>query len=274
MNHDAITAELKNPDLEVRLSAIRSVADHPDRSLPDEVLDALMQCLGADRKVIQRRGAEALAATAASDSRIVERLRSTFSSGDPRARWGAVYALGLVSSEGALDMRAMPTLVEVLSGDDGDIRWAAAELLVRLGRTHGEAVSAQLIRLARGGNLNARKMALYCLRDVGGAREDLVELAESCCEDRQNLLKMAALALLSRIANSSESSERAVTLAIRLLESDGDAGVRRCAAVALGHIGNHSTSAIEALERAAIEEGDIYMKRSAQRALTRLRKAK
>ena len=33
------------------------------------------------------------------------------------------------------------------------------------------------------GNLNARKMALYCLRDVGGPREELLAVAENCCGD-------------------------------------------------------------------------------------------
>jgi HEAT repeat protein len=271
MNQDAVVIALNDADLDLRLAAIREVAENPQIALTEAALDALSQCLGANRKVIQRRAAEALAGLALHDARVIDKLRAMLSHHAPRTRWGAVYALGLIHLEDALDdaldLRAMPSLVEALSSDDGDVRWAAAELVVRLGKKNREAISHQLIALARSGNLNARKMALYCLRDVGGPREDLLAVAESCCDDHQSLLKMAALSLLSRVENP---GERAAALAIRLLDDDTDGGVRRCAAVALGHIGNRSPRVIEALARAANVGDDIYMKRAAQGALTRL----
>jgi HEAT repeat protein len=267
MNHDALASALNDADPEVRLGAIHELAEHPQITLAEATLDALIQCLGADRKVIQRRGAEALAAFASHDPRIVEKLRATLSHADARARWGAAYALGLVGLDDALDLRAMPNLVEALSSNDGDVRWAAAELVVRLGRKDRVAVSQQLIALAEDGNLSARKMALYCLRDVGGPHDALLAVAESCCGDHQSLLKIAALSLISRVENR---GDRAAALAIRLLEDDADGGVRRCAAVALGHIGHRSPRVTEALTRAANIENDIYMKRAAQGALTRL----
>jgi len=267
MNHDAVAIALNDADPEVRLAAIREVADNPQMTLGEPALEAVLQCLGANRKVIQRRAAEALAASALHDARIIEKLRVMLSHDESRARWGAAYALGLINLDDALDLRAMPSLIEALSSNDGDIRWAAAELTVRLGKKNRDAVSEQLIALAESGNLNARKMALYCLRDVGGARKDLLGVAESCCGDHHSLLKMAALSLLPRIE---DPGDRAAALAIQLLEGDPDGGVRRCAAVALGHIGNRSTRVIEALTRAANIEDDIYMKRAAQGALTRL----
>jgi HEAT repeat protein len=267
MNDDVLATALNNADPEARLIAIHQVAENPDAALPEPILDALTECLGATRKVIQRRSAEALASVAPHDTRIVEKLRTLLSHSEARTRWGAVYALGLVIVDDALDLRAMPNLVEALARSDGDVRWAAAELVVRLGRKHRDAVSAQLIALAAEGNLNARKMALYCLRDVGGPREELLAAAENCCGEHQSLLKMAALSLLPRIPNL---GDRAAALAIRLLEDDPDGGVRRCAAVALGHLGSRSPRVTEALTRAAHTEGDIYMTRAAQGALTRL----
>ena len=180
---------------------------------------------------------------------------------DQRARWGAAYALGLITLDDALDLRAMPVLLEALASNDGDVRWAAAELIVRLGRKNPDTVSKRLIELAGHGNLNARKMALYCLRDVGGPHDALLAVAESCCGDHHTLLKMAALSLLTRIH---DGGDRAAALAIRLLQGDPDGGVRRCAAVALGHLGNRSPHVTEALTRAAKAEGDIYMKRAAR----------
>jgi HEAT repeat protein len=266
MNHDALATALKDDDLEVRLAAIGEIAGNSHVILAGAALDALIQCLDVNRKVIQRRAAEALAAQASHDPRVIEKLREMLLHFDSWARWGAAYALGLVGFEDALDLSAMPSLVEALSSDDGDVRWAAAGLVVRLGRKHRDAVGRQLIELAERGNLSARKMALYCLRDVGGPREELLAVAESCCGDHQSLLKMAALSLLPRIENP---GDRAADLAIRLLENDLDGGVRRCAAVALGHIGSRSPRVKEALMRAANTD-DVHMKRAAQAALARL----
>lgn len=267
MTKDAITLALNDAAPEARLEAISEVAEDPTIALSEPALDALVACVGANRKVIQRRAAEALAGLALHDARIIEKLRAALSHADSRARWGAAYALGLVTLEGALDLAAMPALIEAIASSDGDVRWAAAELIVRLGKTHRDAVSMRLIELTRTGNLNARKMALYCLRDVGGPREELLGVAESCSGDHQSLLKMAALSLISRIENP---GERATTLAIRLLEADPDAGVRRCAAVALGHLANRSPRVTEALARAAHADGDLSMQRAAQGALARL----
>jgi HEAT repeat protein len=266
MNDDALATNLNDVDAETRLAAIHEVSENPQITLAEPALDALTQCLGAGRKVIQRRAAEALAASAAHDARVIEKLRAMLSHHQQRARWGAAYALGLISRDDALDLRAMPVLVEALASDDGDVRWAAAELIVRLGRKN-PAVSKRLIELAGHGNLNARKMALYCLRDVGGPHDELLAVAEICCGDHHSLLKMAALSLLTRIH---DDGDRAAALAIRLLQGDPDGGVRRCAAVALGHLGNRSPEVTEALTRAAKAEGDIYMTRAARGALIRL----
>jgi HEAT repeat protein len=271
MNQDDFAIRLANAlndtDPEVRLAAIATVMENQNITLNDAALDALMQCLGASRKIFQRRAAEALSALSIREPRVVEKLRAMLSHPESHARWGVAYALGLVTLDGALDLQSMPVLIEALSSSDGDVRWAAAELVVRLGRKHPDNVSNQLIALAASGNLNARKMALYCLRDVGGPREELLAAAESCVDDHQSLLKMAALSLLSRLQNS---DDRVAALAIRLLEKDPDGGVRRCAAVALGHIGNRSSRVTEALTRAANIEDDIYMKRAAEGALARL----
>ena len=266
MTLETLATALSDNDPELRLDAIQEIAANAQLALPEAVLDALTACLGANRKVIQRRAAEALAGLALHDPRVVEKLRAMLSHPEPRARWGAVYALGMINLDDALDLRAMPNLIEALASNDGDVRWAAAELIVLLGRRSREPVSSQLITLAREGNLNSRKMAIYCLRDVGGPCEELLAAAESCCRDNQSLLKMAALSLLPRIE---DPGDRAAALAIGLLEDDPDAGVRRCAAVALGHIGSRAARVIAALNHAAATD-DIYMKRAAQGALTRL----
>ena len=267
MSVEDIAIVLNDDDVEARLAAIREVVENPQSALPEHVLDALIRCVGANRKAIQRRAAEALAAVASQDARVVEKLRATLSHAEPRMRWGVAYALGLVTLDGALDLAAMPNIIEALSTNDGDVRWAAADLVLRLGKEHREAVSHQLIALASGVDPNARKMALYCLRDVGGPREELLAVAEACCADHHSIVKMAALSLLTRIG---DADERGANLAVRIMQDDPDAGVRRCAAVALGHLGNHSALVTDALVRAAKIDGDVSMQRAANGALTRL----
>jgi HEAT repeat protein len=267
MSVQDIAIVLNDDDVEARLAAIREVVENPQSALPEHVLDALIRCVGANRKVIQRRAAEALAAVASHDARVVEKLRATLSHADAHMRWGVAYALGLVTLDGALNLAAMPNIIEALSTNDGDVRWAAADLVVRLGKEHREAVSHQLIGLARSADANARKMALYCLRDVGGPREELLAVAEACCADHHSIVKMAALSLLTRIG---DADERGANLAVRIMQDDPDAGVRRCAAVALGHLGNHSALVTDALVRAAKIDGDVSMQRAANGALTRL----
>jgi HEAT repeat protein len=227
--------------------------------------DDLIRSLGANRKIIQRQAAEALAAAAPTHPHIVDAVRLALAHPESRTRWGAAYALGLIDD--ALDLRAIPALLEALASSDGDIRWAAAELVVRLGKNDRETIGNQLLALSREGNLNARKMALYCLRDIGGNPQELLAAAEQCCAESHSLLKMAALSLISHLDNA---GERAADLAIRLLTSDSDEGVRRCAAVALGHIGDRSPRVIEALQTAANNNGDVYMMRAAHAALMRL----
>ena len=225
----------------------------------------LIRSLGANRKIVQRQAAEALAAAAPTHPHVVDAVRLALAHPDSRMRWGAAYALGLIND--ALDLRAMPALLEALASSDGDIRWAAAELVVRLGKSDREVVGARLLALSREGNLNARKMALYCLRDIGGNPQALLAAAEQCCAENHSLLKMAALSLISHLGSA---GERASGLAIGLLTSDPDEGVRRCAAVALGHIGDQSPHVLEALHNAANNKGDVYMMRAARAALLRL----
>ena len=69
------------PTLKCGKPRFYEVAENPQITLPEPSLDALISCLGASRKVIQRRAAEALAASAPHDARVVEKVaRDAFSS--------------------------------------------------------------------------------------------------------------------------------------------------------------------------------------------------
>src|SRR5208282_5345368 len=129
---------------------------NPPVAIPDDAAEAITRCLSAESKTIRRRAADALAAIARRDSRILATLRAALHHTDRQTRFGAAYALG-ASGDGALTIDAAHPLYDALGDRDGDVRWAAAELVVRLGRAHPVEIPAGLLALVREGNPAARK---------------------------------------------------------------------------------------------------------------------
>ena len=268
-----VVSDLSDIDPGRRLAAIELILSAPSEALSeplsDDVLDALIRCVGAAQKTIQRRAIDALAAIAElGDARVVELLRRSLSSDDRRVRWGAAYALGQIGAD-AFTMHVADALSEALSDDDGDIRWAAANLLVRLGRECPDEIRARLIVLGADSDHNARKMALYCIRDLGFAGADLLAVLQHAVHDPDVHVRLAALAVLTRLTDASDS---AATLALECLETDSDPGVRRAAAVALGNFHINSPRAASALRTAAADNTDTSLARAARGALERLEK--
>ena len=275
---DRLAAALESGDLERRLDAIAEVtlADltrDPQAHCSERALAALIECLADSRKVVQRRAADALGSAAAHDPRIVPGLRAALDSGDPRRRWGAAYALGLIDR--ALDLRARNALLEALANPDGDVRWAAKDLLVRLAGDNPDEVRRSLIALEHSPDHDARKMALYCLRDLEFAGPEVRAMAARASRAAESGVRLAALSLLVGLAEASgaahddaqdDTQNVAIDIALRCLESDPDPGVRRAAASALGHFGA-APRAAQALERAASQTADPALAKTARHTL-------
>jgi HEAT repeat protein len=249
---------LRSAALDQRQAAIASVA--AGAGVDADALDALAECLGHDRKAIQRPAADAFAALAARGAPVRDRLLRVVETGAPRQRWGAVYALARL---GPLPPLALPVLLDGLGSADGDVRWATAELLQRL--PEQEVLVARLRALTADGNAAQRKMALYCLRDLGARTPDVERAVSAALADGNRDVRLAAIATLARIA-----SARAVA-ADRLLAmlADDDVGVRRAAAAALGTLGEATPAVCRALEIAAAGE-DAALRRAAEGALRAL----
>jgi HEAT repeat protein len=220
--------------------------------------DALDQ-LGHARKAIQRPAAERLADAAREDAAVRPRLVAMLASAEPRRRWGAAYALARLEPA---PIEAMPALLDALGSADGDVRWASVRLLTRAVQ-HVPRLIEDVRVLLRSSSALQRKMALYCLRDVGdGSEPGLLAAALADAESPVRLAAMsAAAALLPRTAATAE-------LVVPLV-GDSDAGVRRAAAATLGQIGVRTDSVVGALERAGAS-GDPALERAAAQALTRL----
>ena len=233
------------------------------------VLENLIRELGDAHKTVQRRAIDELVAIAATGNRFVtEKLRESVSSADRRVRWAAAYALAQIGST-AFGMDSADALCEAMADDDGDIRWAATNLMVRLGHNNLAEIGARLLELAARGDRNARKMALYGIRDLEIAGPELLAVVESSVHDPDVHVRLAALSVLSRIRDASGESVR---IMLECMKSDTDAGVRRAAASALGNIQNATADAMAALASAAIDTGDESLARAARGALDSLEK--
>jgi HEAT repeat protein len=184
-------------------------------------------------------------------------LRSTA----PRQPWGAAFALSLL---GVPPPETLPVLLACLGGDDGDIRWAAANILVRI---HDVPQLIEMLQDAlRAGNPAQRKMAAYCLRDLD-ARSPAIERALfDALNDADPGVCIAAMASLARLS----AHRAAVAARLIVVLDDPKAGVRRAAAAVLGALGDVSQPVVAAL-RAAAASPDASLRRAAERSLRLLR---
>lgn len=250
-----MSESLLNGPAEVRVAAITALAGRADAPSPDE-LDALRACLGDVRKLVQRRAAEAFQALTARGVDVESHLRAALDAADIRLRWGAAYALALIRR---LPPEALPVLLEVMGLDDGDLRWAAADLLKQLAAADRGVVSAHLLAAARISGPN-RKMALYCLRDL-----DVVEASDVALvalADEQIETRLAALALLAKVhPDPAVAASRIVVLI-----DDADPRMQRAAAGTLGSLGVHTDDVIAALRRVRTST-DSSLRRAATRSL-------
>lgn len=252
-------------------------------------LAALLERLGSERKAEQRRAADEAAALARTDDFVAVRLRellggkpepSTSPSPVPphsslvvsspahdppgfRLRWGAAFALSL---RGEIPSAALPTLLEALGADDGDLRWSAAELLKTLARNDpAAAVVAAVMSLAGSGSPAQRRMAVYLLRDLEVRDAAALAVVEQALTAVEPGVRLAALSALPRL-----TEDRAAAAArIVSLVADPEAGVRRAAVVALGRLGEGCAAVLAALHGCA-QSDDDSLRRAARRSLEKL----
>jgi len=246
-------------DSETRLSAIDAIAA---RGTADgDELRALAACLADERKAVQRAAAEAFAGLARRGIPVAPVLARALQGTGARERWGAAFAL---SRAGELPVGALPAVLEALGSDDGDVRWAAAAVIGRVNDRAG-AIAA-LRRLVDEADAVRRRMALYCLRDLGDRSPELERSIVVALADPAWEVRLAAVSALARLALDR------VTAARHLLESlsADDSRVRRAAAIALGTLGERSPAVVAGLE-AATRSDDPSLARAATAALARLR---
>jgi HEAT repeat protein len=225
---------------------------------PAALVGALVDCLATGGKRVQRRAAEALARV--EDPAVVRAaLAPLLTSGDSDGRWIAAYALSLACGP---TRELLPLCLEALGHADADRRWAAAALVVALGRA--EPIAAELRSVVLRGDERQRKMSLYCLRDLRVDDPETTAVVVTALDDADPGVRLAALAAFGVCLHSPATAEAVA----RVLERDPDCGVRRAAAAALGGFRGVAV-AREALVRAT-HSADLDVQRAARGALERL----
>jgi hypothetical protein len=245
MKSAEIVGVLKGSDA-ARCEAVLLALQEGQAEVSEPVAVEIVRLLAGPSRALRRRAAGALA-TGLARGVGEEALAGAMNDRDPERRWGAVFA---AAKAGRSDTATYEGALEALAADDGDVRWAAAEIVRRLS-LHFDPEGSALARLAASGASNARKMALYILRDLGCSDAGVIEAALG---DEAAEVRLAALAAASRLSDPGRKLVAAIT---GVLERDSQPGVRRAAAAVLGAIAADDPGAREALERARAAAGSL-----------------
>ncbi|MFI5395873.1 MAG: HEAT repeat domain-containing protein [Candidatus Binatia bacterium] len=222
-----------------------------------EEIEALAECLGSECELIQRRAAETLAALGQHDTTVQALLLRSLQSGASRRRWGAVFALSLT---GQVPLAALPVLLQAMGAQDGDVRWAAADIVTHM---KGEAAVVDALRsLLHNGDAWQRKMAVYCLRDLDARSPEIEAALRAALSHTHVGVRLAAISGLARLA----CDRPLIAHELIAMLDDADSGVRRAAAAALGTLGEHAECVMAALRHAA-GSADQSLRRAAERSL-------
>jgi len=258
-----IASQLFSDDATARLDALATLAEQADLlSFPQAVLHGLLDCLGHARKTVQRGAAAQLVRFAPGSPEIEPALIDKLAAADPRLRWTAAFTLAQLNLS---EPFPLPVLIENLGHEESDLRWAAATAVLRLAVLHPR-VTEEMVRLAGTGNAVQRRMALYCLRDLGETGQEAQAAYFSSLADPEPMVRLAGLSCLGKLKIVTGSAQDTL---LRLLEADPDPGVRRATAVTLGQVGDSAPAVMEALMRAT-RQADASLRKAAAGALERL----
>jgi HEAT repeat protein len=225
-------------------------------------LSLLIQALDQPDKKAVREAVETLIPMATGVRDVAARLCAALDAAPAEKRWPIAYVLAHVSP---LSTSCVDALKGALGLSDPDIRWAVVLLLVRLAKKPEPAVAAHLIELLHSGSPTQRRMAVYCLRDIG-VEESLRVALQYALADSDPLVRVAAVTSLKAFPGI--GGDVADQL-LRLVAKDLDSRVRASAALALAHVGAPSKKILATLND-AIQSPDTKLAKAARAALALL----
>jgi HEAT repeat protein len=225
---------------------------------------ALIADLEQSDKAAIRRAVDTLIALAADEAQLRTTLNELLNDSRRKRQWPIAYILGSLPSP---SQATLQVLAETLDSSDPDIRWAVALLLVRLAKSNAE-ILGQLITLATTGGVNQRRMAIYCLRDVGLQDEESRRALLNSLRDLDPLVRVAAATSLKIISRLSDSGKQQL---LECFSRDPDFRVRNAAAITLAQMGSPSEEFLAAL-RSTMASDNPQLKKAASAAFALLEK--
>jgi HEAT repeat protein len=260
-----IRERLRSPDAAVRREACRAAAADPAGAL---LAEALVEALGDGDPSVVREAAEGLVALARTSPGIPALLRRVLREGPGAGRVFAALALARLS---APSLELLPGLVEGLAGSDGRVRWAAARVIVEMGRLHGELLAVLLGLVRNGEPASVRRMATFCLRQLAPDRPEAARVLLEATRDPAPEVRRAAFTALAGLL----APPREVAEVLLGALDDRDGAVRSLAALALAEL--RADAGADTLARAlprlrALRDagGGQEVRRAARIALERL----
>jgi HEAT repeat protein len=262
----ALLERLASTDPADRRRACLAAAQSPAAAL---LADALGEALGDPEKPVARAASDALVEIANRIGDVQSAIRKALRSEVPSRRWGAALTLARIEPPGP---RLLPPLVEALGSADGDVRWAAARVIVETGRLHGEVLPLLLALVRNGERAIQRRMASFALRELA---PDSIEAAEALLEATRDTDLQVRRAAFTAVASLTAPLPGISTRLLEAVHEDDDAASRRLAALSLGELGRAnpqaiSPEAIRQLREAERHCQDPDLRRALQRTLERI----
>jgi HEAT repeat protein len=237
--------------------------------LPDanSTSDELIERLGSDDRTTRRLACDEAIERLAQEAGLMRDLLRALQDGEPYARFSIAFVL---FHAGRPSLRLLPTLLDALEFDDGDLRWSATHMLTTLGRMQPEVFPVLLHEVRASTIPLRRRMGLYVLRELAPEREESRAVFLELLDDPDPEARHAALSSLAKIT---EPDASCVDRVLSILHDDVDPRMRRIAAVVLPDVVARRPEALEGARRAltrAVDTTDRSLQRAAQAALTRL----
>ena len=190
---------------------------------PDPRMEPLLDALEETDKGVVRRAVEELVALAAAEPGVAEALARRLQAAP---RWPVAYALGQITRPSPA---CLEVLVRGLGSGDQDVRWATQLLVTDLGKRYAE-VGSRLDALLGDGSATQRRMAVYCLRDIGAAGAGFPAALLDALRDPEPLVRVAVATSLAKAPAAGADALAALRSAAA---EDPDVRVRNAAAFAV-----------------------------------------
>ncbi len=186
-----------------------------------------MESLAHSDRAVVRRAVDSLVALGNERPEIRESLSKLFQEVSSKKRWPVAYTLGQLTQPSS---SCLEVLTAALGSEDPDIRWATLQLLIRLGN-NDPRIPTLVCNLLNSESPVQRRMAVYCLRDLGVGDPSL---QLRCLGDTDPLVRVAAVTALSKHA---QLSGDVLSVLMRTNSDDTDSRVRNAAGFVLERLG-------------------------------------